>query len=144
MFGIPALKASIYANIALGIALLAATGGWWLHAKSLRADATTAEAAATVAKGERDTLQASLSNLTKATNLQGESLAKVRGALEQCQARKQAQQQAGMMAVQRLDAELADANATLADIVGRYEAAMRDPDCLICASRPVCPALVAP
>jgi hypothetical protein len=139
MFGIPALKASIYANIALGIALLAATGGWWLHAKSLRADATTAEAAATVAKGERDTLQASLSNLTKATNLQGESLAKVRGALEQCQARKQAQQQAGMMAVQRLDAD-----ATLADIVGRYEAAMRDPDCLICASRPVCPALVAP
>jgi hypothetical protein len=149
MLGIPVTAKAITIVVAVAIAaLVACNGGWALYAYTLRADVTAADAKRAIAETalesaqtDRDTNARNVGEANRQHSITSASLADTVTALQSCQQSRDAALDANTRALAAVEADLVDANRTLAAISTRYQTAMRDPECQICAGRAICPAL---
>ena len=131
-----------YVSAGLLAALLISNGVWWVRSAALDAQLTATAAA-------KETAEASVATLKKNANtdmLQHDitrgSLTLVQEALNACQTAKQVQQEQNDAARVAAAARQRDTDRTLAKITADFQAALRDPACLICGNQPVCPRLL--
>lgn len=136
---------AIVASILLAFVVALGVYAWGLSAKADAAVAgrSAAETARDSWKLRAESAEKTVGSHATAAETDKRSIATLTGELNACAATKEAQRKAATQALDRLDAELADANALIAAQFARRPAAQADAECAVCIDRPVCAALRA-
>lgn len=91
---------------------------------------------------ERDAANANVKTASEQHDITKRSLIRARDALKVCTDARDKMDEDNRKALASAAAKQRDTDQTLKRIAADYQRAMRDPACLICGNRPVCPALV--